>query len=116
MAVSDEEFAQLRADIAQLTRAVSVIGDAHFRIDELVREMDKLKRNITPDHIAGIVDGCVSNYIDRLPKADNHTVVAATRDLLEALYTPAVRTSTVELPSGPVKMTTHETRIRRPPI
>jgi hypothetical protein len=49
--VSDAEFAKLR----------KIVEEAHFRLDELEREVAKIK---DPSFVAGVVHGHVQNYLD----------------------------------------------------
>jgi hypothetical protein len=90
------------------------LEELHFRIDDLVRDVERLKRMVTPEHVAGVVHGAVMEYIDKLPKDANHSVVAAVQQLVEVLSTPTVRSATINLPSGEAKMTVSESRPAAP--
>jgi hypothetical protein len=92
------------------------VEEAHFRIDELVRENTKLKQMVSVEHITGVAHGAAADYADRL-QVGNSAVVAKIellveeiRQLIATLSTPAVRTATLELPSGPATMTVTEKR------
>lgn len=101
--------------------------EAHFRIDEMERRMASVP---STEHIAGIAGGAVSVMLEEIRrelgelraeksedvKADreltrsNQELVGKIGELIEAMKAPKVRTSTVNLPSGPVTMTTKESR------
>jgi hypothetical protein len=98
----NDETAKLRKDVEQ----------AHFRIDALARENAELKRQVSVEHITGVAHGAAADYADRL-QVGNSAVVAKIELLIEAIHLllgPTVRTSTINLPSGPVTMTTDERR------
>lgn len=97
--------------------------DAHFRLDEHERLLSELGKNLSPEVVAGVVHGAVSALhvtmqadTEKLLKAvredmqTDRDVVAAVRELITVLKTPVTRTTTLQLPSGPVTVTTTETR------
>jgi hypothetical protein len=95
------------------------IEEAHFRIDELVRENQQLKHIASVEHITGVAHGAAADYADRLQVGNSAVVVKIDRlietitQLIATLATPTVRTATLNLPSGPAEMTVSE---RRPAV
>ena|SRR5882762_9256360 len=96
------------------------VEEAHFRIDEILRELIEFRRWASPDHLAGIAHGAVMEVHNRFPKdaaslvAALHESTAALNRLIEILSTPTVREATINLPSGPATMTVSESRPRAP--
>lgn len=102
--------------------------EIHFRLDELVRKVGEHDR--IADSIPALVTGGVSVLqtamdakLDKLIAAqaeDAETDKALVKEirelcadiktLVQALCTPTTRTATLELPSGPARMTVRETR------
>jgi hypothetical protein len=88
------------------------VEQAHFRIDELVRENAELKRQVSVEHIAGVAHGAAADYLDR-NKVGNTALIAKMEELIatmQMLLEPTTRTSTINLPSGPVTMVVNERR------
>jgi hypothetical protein len=97
------------------------IEEAHFRIDELVRENAELRRRTTSEFAAGIAHGAVKEFQNKYPNDPGSVVAAllelaaaqrentaAQRELIAIMSAPSTRESTINLPSGPVHMTVHE--------
>ena len=105
--------------------------EAHFRIDEIERQQAEFAEAIDPNLIAGVVRGAVAAMhadteskvsgmmqaqTERLLEAVNkdaaldREVIASIRELIDTLKQPVTRTTTINLPSGPVTMTLHEKR------
>lgn len=103
---SDDDLPKLRKQI----------DEAHWRLDELVRQNHELKRWADPAHLAGVAHGAVMEVHNKLPKdaaaliAAMHEQTAAINRLVEILSTPTVRTATINLPSGPASMEVQERR------
>ena len=65
------------------------VEEAHWRIDELVRENNRLKGMVSVEHITGVAHGAAADYADRLQvgnsavvvKIDHHRQQAARRRL-----------------------------------
>lgn len=87
------------------------LDEAHFRIDELVRENQELRRMVSVEHIAGVAHGAAADYADRL-KVGNSALISKMDALIATMQTllgsTTVRTGTINLPSGPVTMEVHE--------
>ena len=78
--------------------------EAHKRIDELEKTLAEL-----PEKLLAVV---MPHILSAIPRPVNLEELLATalRELVIALRAPTVRTGTVELPSGPVTLTTTEMR------
>lgn len=105
-------------------------NDLDWRLDEHERQLHQIEEGLKPEHVAAIAQGAVAALhlsmqaeTEKLLKAvreDVHTdqeVVAAMRELcadikslILCLGAPVTRRSTMDLPSGPVTVTTTETR------
>jgi hypothetical protein len=96
------------------------LEDVHFRLDELHR---MLAAQPSTDHIAGIAAGVTAAALERIEAQlvamktatdedvrTDREIIQSVRDLIEQLKKPVTRTTTVNLPSGPVTMTTTEKR------
>lgn len=104
-----------------------MIEDAHWRMDEHERALDEIKRGLSPEVVAAIVQGAVSvlhtklmetvqqKYTDmekllegfRGEVSDNKELACAVRELVAKLG-PKTKTATLNLPSGPVTVTIQE--------
>jgi len=97
------------------------LNDAHFRLDESERRLDTLEKTIAPEMLAELVKRAAQIMFDGMKmeqaklltavREDTETdraVVQAIRELIEELRRPKERRSTVQLPSGEVSVTTHE--------
>ena len=96
------------------------LEEVHFRLDELHR---MFASQPTADHIAGIASGVCAAALERIQmqlmqmqaatdedvKTDRE-IIQSVRELIEQMKKPVTRTTTVNLPSGPVTMTTTEKR------
>jgi hypothetical protein len=96
---------------------------AHFRIDDIERSLTSVHAAIKPEVIAALVQGVVSTLeikmqgeTERLLKAvredvtTDQEIIKELRELVAVLKAPITRTSTIELPTGPVSMTVTEHR------
>ena len=83
--------------------------EAHFRIDEQERRLAAM-----PDSAAQL--GQLLNAFEKVLQLhvellqSTQALMKSNQTVIDAIKAPATRTSTVNLPSGPVTMTTHETR------
>lgn len=97
--------------------------DLHFRLDEHERVLDQIGQAIKPECIAAVVQGAVAALhasmqaqTEKLLSAvredvqTDKDVVAAVCELIETMKRPVRRTTTLNLPSGPVTVTTEESR------
>ena len=106
------------------------VESAHFRIDEHERQIGSMKETLSPVAIAAMVRGALAEQqlsleakLERIIAAQakdmetDKAVVGKITELCEelkaltvALLSPMTRTSTINLPSGPVTMTVKEQR------
>lgn len=103
--------------------AAGLFEDAHGRMDDQDKRLQKIEAGMTPEVVTGIVQGAMAVLQSAL-QADNtrlmkkltedveadRDLVQAVRELIDVLKTPVTRTSTINLPSGPVTLITKEGR------